>query len=187
MNLGSVPFPIHARSVREFTSSQRCAGVPASVLIAVLSQLPRLKDLRLKGAPASSIPTIISFLPDLRSLDTEFLLGSQFLRRQQFLGTGSPPSSAGLPVLVSLTVRTSMDTQRAQSLWEWMKELVPRPGLETLKVYAYRTSMVHFSLPRMFLLEMALLHGDTLKHFIAGDVQLTLADVCPCQVVAVVL
>ncbi|CAA7260412.1 unnamed protein product [Cyclocybe aegerita] len=51
----------------------RCAGVPPTILITVLSQLPLLKDLRLKGAPASSIPTILKFLPNLRSLDTEYL------------------------------------------------------------------------------------------------------------------
>ncbi|KAI0300463.1 hypothetical protein B0F90DRAFT_1810362 [Multifurca ochricompacta] len=49
----------------------RCAGVPATILIAVLSQLPRLRDLRLKGAPSGAIPDILASLPALVALDTE--------------------------------------------------------------------------------------------------------------------
>ncbi|TFY78476.1 hypothetical protein EWM64_g5534 [Hericium alpestre] len=53
----------------------RCAGVPASILISVLSQLPLLRDLRLKGAPSAAIPDILTYLPNLVSLDTEYLGG----------------------------------------------------------------------------------------------------------------
>ncbi|PFH46863.1 hypothetical protein AMATHDRAFT_68897 [Amanita thiersii Skay4041] len=52
----------------------RCAGVPPTILITVLSQLPLLQDLRLKGAPASAVLTILSLLPNLQSLDTEYLI-----------------------------------------------------------------------------------------------------------------
>lgn len=39
----------------------------------------------------------------------------------------------------------------------------------------------HISMPRLFILDMAEIHGQTLKHFMVGEAQLTLNDIeCLC-------
>ncbi|KAG7091203.1 hypothetical protein E1B28_010255 [Marasmius oreades] len=172
----------------------RCAGVPPTILITVISHLPLLRDLRLKGAPASSIWHILSYLPQLRSLDTEYLGGggtSGNFRRTQSLPV--PGQSAHLqkqpplPTLRNLIVRaTTVD----QKIWSWIRELVPNPGLESLKIHAFTlfdnsmmsyvesiTGSGHATIPRMFILDMALVHRDTLKRFeVAGAGLMTLGD-----------
>ncbi|TFK74640.1 hypothetical protein BDN72DRAFT_812540 [Pluteus cervinus] len=154
----------------------RCAGVPPTILITVLSQLPLLRDLRLKGAQAHTIPIILSFLPNLKSLDTEYFLFSAN-------GPRSRPNTNALPTLQNLTVRTSsIDTMGPQKLWQFILELVPNKGLETLKLHAFTINMGHTSVPRMFILDLARIHEDTLKHFIVGEAQLTLKDIeCLCS------
>ncbi|RDB25218.1 hypothetical protein Hypma_007471 [Hypsizygus marmoreus] len=161
----------------------RCAGVPPTILISVLSQLPKLRDLRLKGAPAGSIPTILTYLLNLRSLDTEYP-GSYYNNRVNRSYSNDnllPPPP--LPVLRHLTVRTtSIDSFGPQKLWSWIRELVPMPGLETLKLHAFTINAGHMSVPRMFILDLARIHGNTLKHFMVGEAQLTLKDVeCLCS------
>ncbi|KAH9485727.1 hypothetical protein JR316_0002642 [Psilocybe cubensis] len=172
----------------------RCAGVPPTILITVLSQLPLLKDLRLKGAPATSIPTILTFLPNLESLDTEYLLsgsGSYYNRRPRPYKVIRPgdeeedeePEEPPLPALRRLTVRTSsMDNLGPQKLWGWIRELVPRPGLESFRLHAFTFNMGYTGIPRMFILDLADAHGSTLREFIVGDAHLTLKDVeCLCS------
>ncbi|KDR75496.1 hypothetical protein GALMADRAFT_68293 [Galerina marginata CBS 339.88] len=155
----------------------RCAGVPPTILITVLSQLPLLKDLRLKGAPATSIPTILTFLPNLQSLDTEYLLsgsGSYYSRRPP----RGEPDEPLVPILRNLTVRTSsMDYHGPQKLWTWIRELVPRPGLESFRLHAFTFNMGYTGVPRMFILELADAHGSTLRDFIVGEAHLTLNDI----------
>ena len=167
---------------------QRCAGVPPTILITVLSQLPLLIDLRLKGAPATSIPTILSFLPNLQSLDTEYLFsGSGYPRPRVYLPSADEddmqPKEPPLPVLRHLTVRTSsMDNFGPHKLWRWIRELVPRPGLETFRLHAFTFNMGYTGIPRMFVLDLAVAHGDTLKQFIVGEASLTLKDIeCLCS------
>lgn len=172
---------------------QRCAGVPPTILITVLSQLPLLMDLRLKGAPANSIPTILSFLPNLQSLDTEYLLsgsGSYYSRPRVYLPStedddedDTEAKEPPLPVLRHLTVRTSsMDNFGPHKLWRWIRELVPRPGLETFRLHAFTFNMGYTGIPRMFVLDLAVAHGDSLKHFIVGEASLTLKDIeCLCS------
>ncbi|KAJ7125235.1 hypothetical protein C8R44DRAFT_840362 [Mycena epipterygia] len=142
----------------------------------LLSQLPLLQDIRLKGAPSNAIPTMLTFLPNLRSLDTEYL--------------ASGPSNARLvlnqdkmAVLRHLTVRTSsIDIMGPLKLWVWIKTILPRPGLETFKLHAFTLHMGHTRIPQAFILDLALMQGDTLKHFIAGDAELTLPDLeCLCH------
>ncbi|KAJ7104562.1 hypothetical protein C8R43DRAFT_1047255 [Mycena crocata] len=154
----------------------RCAGVPNTILLSVLSQLPLLEDIRLKGAPSNAIPSILTFLPNLRSLDTEYL--------------GSGPSNARLTpnpdamaTLRHLTVRTSsIDIMGPLKLWVWITMILPRPGLETLKLHAFTLHMGHTRIPRAFILDLAKMQGNTLKHFIAGDAELTLPDIeCLCH------
>ncbi|KAG5636571.1 hypothetical protein H0H81_007579 [Sphagnurus paluster] len=158
---------------------QRCAGVPPTILIAVLSQLPKLTALRLKGAPANAIPTIMGFLLNLRSLDTDYP-GTYYSGRSESNDSLRPPPP--FPALRELTVRTSsMDIFGPQKLWGWIRELVPKPGLETLKLHTFTINSGHTSIPPMFILDLALIHGQTLRHFMVGEAQLTLGDIeCLC-------
>lgn len=88
-----------------------------------------------------------------------------------------------LPALRRLTVRTSsMDPFGPQKLWGWIHELVPKPGLETLKLHSFTINQGHTRVPRMFILDLAQIHGNSLKHFMLGEAQLTLRDMeCLCS------
>ncbi|KAJ7503080.1 hypothetical protein B0H11DRAFT_2155072 [Mycena galericulata] len=154
----------------------RCAGIPNTLLISVLSQLPLLQDIRLKGAPSNAIPTILTFLPNLRSLDTEYLVSGPSNARLI-------PNRDEMATLQHLTVRTSsIDIMGPLKLWTWLNTILPRPGLETFKLHAFTLHMGHTRIPRAFILDLASMQGSTLKHFIAGDAELTLADVeCLCH------
>jgi len=149
---------------------QRCAGVPDSVLVYVLSQLPHLRELRLKGAPSTAIPHILANLPNLVSLDTEYL-GSSIYR----------PSDEPLPCLKRLTVRTSsVDLQGPQQLWVWLRQLIPVPSLESFVLNAF-SLQGQTTIPRNFLLALANTHGNTLRRFLVNMTQLTLEDIaCLC-------
>ncbi|KAF8058786.1 hypothetical protein FPV67DRAFT_1676352 [Lyophyllum atratum] len=159
----------------------RCAGVPPTILISVLSQLPKLTNLRLKGAPAIAIPTILTYLLDLRSLDTEY--PGTFHHRVQRPSKGGPLPPPPCPALRELTVRTSsIDGDGPSKLWDWIRELVPNPGLEMFKLHAFTIHAGHTGIPRMFILDLALIHGQSLKHFMVGEAQLTLNDIaCLCS------
>ena len=159
----------------------------------MLSQLPLLKDLRLKGAPATAIPTILSLLPNLQSLDTEYLLSGsgsyqpRYPRRPLQASSDNDSNkdddrASPCPILHHLTVRTSsMDNLGPQKLWAWIRDLVPLPGLETFRLNAF-TINGHTGIPRMFILDLAAVHGATLKHFLVGEAQLTLQDIeCLCS------
>ncbi|KAF8268899.1 hypothetical protein EI94DRAFT_1576013 [Lactarius quietus] len=151
----------------------RCAGVPATILIAVLSQLPHLRDLRLKGAPSSAIPDILPSLPALVALDTEYLRPGLV----RSLGRDAP-----LPFLEQLTVRTSsVDLQGPLQLWAWLSALTPHPSLESFTLYAFSTAG-QMNIPRGFLLSLARRHADTLRRILFNMAQLTLEDVqCVCE------
>lgn len=147
----------------------------------MLSQLPKLKDLRLKGAPAIAIPTILTYLLHLRSLDTEYPgAHTARVRRPSSDALLLPPAR---PVLRSLTVRTSsMDSLGPNNFFQWVQELVPNPGLETFKLHAFTFRLGHTNIPRMFIINLGRVHGNTLKHFIVGEAQLTLRDIeCLCS------
>ncbi|KAJ7655692.1 hypothetical protein DFH06DRAFT_1200738 [Mycena polygramma] len=153
----------------------RCAGVPNTILLSVLSQLPLLQDIRLKGAPSNAIPTILTFLPNLRSLDTEYLMSGPSNDRLA-------PNRAAMATLRHLTVRTSsIDTMGPLKLWAWITTILPRAGLETLKLHAFTLHLGHTRIPRAFILDLATMQADSLKHFIVGDAELTLPDIeCLC-------
>ncbi|KAJ7270095.1 hypothetical protein B0H12DRAFT_1310749 [Mycena haematopus] len=153
----------------------RCAGVPNTLLLSVLSQLPLLQDIRLKGAPSNTIPKILTFLPNLRSLDTEYSASGPSNMRLV-------PNRDEMAALRHLTVRTSsIDIMGPLKLWAWITTILPRPGLETLKLHAFTLHMGHTRIPRAFILELATLQAHSLKHFMAGDAELTLPDVeCLC-------
>lgn len=142
-------------------------------MIAVLSQLSQLRDLRLKGAPSSAILDILTSLPALVALDTEYL-------------RPSPPRPsdrvAPLPPLRRLTVRTSsVDLQGPAQLWSWLCALTPRPSLETFTLNTFSTAG-QTNIPRGFLLSLARRHANTLRKFLVNMTQLTLEDVqCVCE------
>ncbi|KAJ7772009.1 hypothetical protein DFH07DRAFT_997798 [Mycena maculata] len=127
-------------------------------------------------APSNAIPTILTFLPNLRSLDTEYLVSGS-------ANALLAPNPDDMATLQHLTVRTSsIDINGPLKLWAWIKTILPRSGLETLKLHAFTLHMRHTSIPRDFILDLASLQGATLKHFIAGDAELTLADIeCLCH------
>ncbi|TFK83277.1 hypothetical protein K466DRAFT_498786 [Polyporus arcularius HHB13444] len=151
----------------------RCSGVPASILISVLSHLPHLRALRLKGAPSSAILEILTFLPHLVVLDTEYFGHAAFSRYDDV-----PAAS-----LKELTIRTSsVHLQGFQQLWTWIRRLIPRPSLESFTLNAFSTQGEAL-VPRGFILDMASIHRDTLRHFTADSTQMTLADIeCLCTV-----
>ncbi|KZT03905.1 uncharacterized protein LAESUDRAFT_738050 [Laetiporus sulphureus 93-53] len=148
----------------------RCAGVPASILVHVISSLPLMQALRLKGAQTSAILEILTVLPHLVFLDTEYF-GSGVSRYVDV-----PVAS-----LRELTVRTSsVDVQGPQHLWTWIKQLLPRPSLVSFTLNAFSTAG-DATMPRHFLLDLAHTHRDTLKHFNADSASLTLEDIeCLC-------
>ena len=142
-------------------------------MIAVLSQLPRLRNLRLKGARSSAIPEILASLPDLTALDTEYL-GPGLLYPLD--------RDAPFPLLQRLTVRTSsVDLQGPVQLWAWLRALTPRPSLESFTLNAFSTAG-QTNIPRDFLLYLARRHANTLRQFLVNMTQLTLEDVqCVCE------
>lgn len=128
------------------------------------------------GAPSNAIPTILTFLPNLQSLDTEYLVSGPSNAR-------FAPNRDKMATLRHLTVRTSsIDIMGPVKLWAWIQTILPRPGLETFKLHAFTLHMGHTQIPRAFILELAAMQSGTLKHFIAGDAELTLSDVeCLCH------
>lgn len=153
--------------------TQRCAGVPPTILVSVISQLPLLQNLYLKGAPPSAVLTIFTLLPHLHTLDTEFLnpgAGNIWPRGWPFQlpsasSTTNQTSNASqnlptLPTLRNLTVRTSsIDTLGPNKLFPWIRALVVNPGLESLRLLTFTTNG-HTDIPRSFILDMARVHGD---------------------------
>ncbi|OCH93519.1 hypothetical protein OBBRIDRAFT_790230 [Obba rivulosa] len=144
----------------------RCAGVPPSIIVSVLSYLPRLESLRLKGAPSNAILEILTILPNLVTLDTEYL-ESGVMRY-----TDKPVAS-----IRELTVRTSsVDVQGPVQLWTWLLRLLPRPSLECFTLNAFSTQG-EATCPRQVLIELAKTQTDTLRHVYIDSVQMTLDDV----------
>ncbi|KAJ7189556.1 hypothetical protein GGX14DRAFT_609006 [Mycena pura] len=134
----------------------------------MLSGLVMLQDLRLKGAPSTAIPTILALLPNLRTLDTEYLV-----RRAPPIPLANPRAMAALR---HLTVRTS--SSGSPQLWAWITMILPRAGLETLKLHVFTLHHLgHTRIPRTFLRDLATHQADSLVHFLAGDAELALADV----------
>ncbi|KAG6820830.1 hypothetical protein H0H93_011124 [Arthromyces matolae] len=157
----------------------RCTGVPPTILISVLSQLPMLRDLRLKGAAAHTIPTILSYLPHLRSLDTEYPGSYASRPRNATDPTVLPPN---FPTLHQLIVRAgTMDRWGPQALWGWIRGIVPKTGLRSLDLRVFAIDSDYTGVPRIFILDLARIHGSTLKQFRIGEAQLLLNDIeCLC-------
>lgn len=97
-----------------------------------------------------------------------------------------------MPTLKSLIVRTNIvDTVGPGKLWTWIKDIVPNPGLEKLKLHAFtmnnsgyictgaagKMSSGGTMVSEMFLKKLAKLHGDWLREFDIGGVELTMSDI----------
>ncbi|KAF5355548.1 hypothetical protein D9758_006306 [Tetrapyrgos nigripes] len=112
-----------------------------------LTQFPHLTSLRLKGAPSNSLPTILSHLPNLENLDTEYTLlpvsSSSFSRRAHSLpvhgqSANNKEEQPQPPIIRTLTVRTTaLDALGPQKLWTWIHNLVPRKGLQKLRLHSF--------------------------------------------------
>ncbi|KZT21105.1 hypothetical protein NEOLEDRAFT_1074225 [Neolentinus lepideus HHB14362 ss-1] len=155
----------HLTSTLTHLDLGRCAGVPATILISVFSQLPLLVELRLKGAPPAAIPMILGYLPNLRSLDVEYLTSGRY-----------PRSDKPLPLLKELIVRTSsMDADGPDQLWHWILELIPRPSLESFTLHAF-TVLGGSNIPQTFIVSLLEIHQKTLRQFMVGTTHLRLND-----------
>ncbi|KAF8917901.1 hypothetical protein CPB85DRAFT_1283866 [Mucidula mucida] len=150
----------------------RCAGVPTTIIIEVLSGLPLLRHLRLKGVPSPAIPLIATYLPQLESLDTDYV---------QSYSTRKEKLDHPIPNIRQLTIHTSsIDEMGLDRLWRWILDLVPKAGLETFKLDAYTVSG-EAAIPRRFILDLAQVHGRTLRHFEVGEAGMTMTDIeCLC-------
>jgi hypothetical protein len=149
---------------------KRTQGVPATILLSVLSQLPLLQSLALKGAPSSSIIDILTFLPNLASLDVDYISS----------GAQVTPSEEPLVAhLRHLTVRTN-DLSAAHRIWIWIKQLVPYPSLESFKMLAFSVQADAY-MPVRFILDLAKVHKGVLKQFHINGAAMTLQDIhCLC-------
>ncbi|EAU91873.2 hypothetical protein CC1G_04640 [Coprinopsis cinerea okayama7 len=159
----------------------RCAGVPPSILVSVISQLPKLESILLKGAPASAVATILGILPNLRHLDTEYIPSGSSRSYNRSLGEAADDPR---PPLTHLMVRTSsLDFQGPRMLWSWILANVPgpEPHLEVFRLHSFASAMTHIEVPRTFILGLARIHGSSLKQFSACGAQMTLTDIeCLC-------
>ncbi|KII95594.1 hypothetical protein PLICRDRAFT_48541 [Plicaturopsis crispa FD-325 SS-3] len=142
-----------------------------------LSQLPKLRELRVKGASSAEIPLLLSKLPTLAALDTEYI--SPRMGQLNVAYRHTPHNSS----LQHLTVRTSsMDTIGAQSVWHWIQSLVPGPcaSLESFVLHAF-TVQGQLRIARSFILNLAEVHGACLRKFAAGTTLATMDDIeCIC-------
>jgi hypothetical protein len=76
---------------------------------------------------------------------------------------------------------SSIDNLDPTNFFQWVRELVPLPGLETFKLHTFTFRLEHTNIPLMFIIDLARVHRDTLRHFIVGEAQLTLRGVeCLC-------
>ncbi|KAM6502945.1 hypothetical protein JOM56_002922 [Amanita muscaria] len=178
----------------------RCAGVPPTIIISVLSQLPLLQDLHIKGVQASAVLTILTLLPDLQTLDTEYLnsgsgniwprdwplhLLDASLHSHSLADMSSTvppaPKAPQLPTLRTLTVRTSsIDSMGPNKLFPWIRALSLNTGLESFRLLTFTTNG-YPSIPRGFILGMARLHNTCLRKWIVPSMQMTLSDIeCVC-------
>ncbi|TFK26286.1 hypothetical protein FA15DRAFT_667578 [Coprinopsis marcescibilis] len=156
----------------------RCAGVPPSVLISVLSQLPKLESLLLKGAAASAVTRILGLLPNLKQLDTDYLPSNSSRSYTRSLGDSADEPR---PPLRELVIRaSSMDSLGPKMLWGWILEnaSTTEASLEVFKLHAFSVGEYsNIVLPHTLLVGLARIHGPTLKRFSARSAQLTLNDI----------
>lgn len=152
----------------------RCAGVPPTILVAVMMHLPHITSLRLKGASSAAITSVVPLLPKLETLDTEYLPS---------LGRSRPSPSSVFPQLRSLTIRASSgDYEGPEKLWKWILSLVPgpTPSLEVFNLHSFIMNVMgkgRVMVPGQFVGGLCRLHGETLKAVDMGDAHVLLRDI----------
>ncbi|KAF9078677.1 hypothetical protein BDP27DRAFT_1309995, partial [Rhodocollybia butyracea] len=169
----------------------RCTGVPPTILITVLSHLPLLQSLRMKGVQSNSILNILTYLPNLSSLDVEYLPSqTRLLPRDQ-------ARLVLLPSLRTLTIRINSKTDDPHRMYDWIRRLASKAGLEVFKLHAssyfsqsrsrsYNSfsflDMGETLIPRAFILDLSRLHSTTLQRFEATEAgAMMMSDVeCLC-------
>ncbi|KAJ4487186.1 hypothetical protein C8J55DRAFT_424180, partial [Lentinula edodes] len=159
----------------------RCAGVPPTILITVISQLPLLRSLRLKGVASNAILNLLTYLPILDSLDVEYLPS------QTRLSARDQARLIMLPSLKTLTVRSNsrIDAFDPLKMYDWVRLLASKEGLEAFKLHAFSLSLPPNSpsfssssyntfsfrdlgqtlIPRGFILDLARSHSASLKRW----------------------
>ncbi|KAJ3753650.1 hypothetical protein EV360DRAFT_87580 [Lentinula raphanica] len=121
----------------------RCAGVPPTILVTVISHLPSLRSLRLKGVASNSILDLLTYLPLLDNLDVEYLPS------QTRLHPRDQARLVMLPALKMLTVRSNsrIDAFDPLKLYDWIRLLASRDGLQAFKLHAFSLSLPPSSPP----------------------------------------
>ncbi|TFK26285.1 hypothetical protein FA15DRAFT_667577 [Coprinopsis marcescibilis] len=158
----------------------RCAGVPSSVLISVLLQLPKLESLLLKGAAAAAVTKILCLLPNLKQLDTEYLpSSSSHSYTRSLISFGDAVDKPRSPLRELIIRASSLDSVTGPDmLWAWILENTEGAGasLEVFKLHAFVHAFSHLVLPRSLITGLAGFHGSTLRRFFASA-QLSLTDI----------
>ncbi|KAJ4483607.1 hypothetical protein J3R30DRAFT_3680978 [Lentinula aciculospora] len=115
----------------------RCAGVPPTILVTVISQLPLLQSLRLKGVASNAIIDLLTYLPLLDNLDAEYLPSQTQLSPRDYARL------IMLPALKMLTVRTNSrrDAIDPLKMYDWIRLLTNREGLQAFKLHAFSLSL----------------------------------------------
>lgn len=138
----------------------------------VLSELPKLKHLRIRSLSNALIFEILKALPNLESLYTEYVMTDQNIEPKPFAAS-----------LRHLTIATSIPNRSlAEPLWTWILQLTPRRSLETLQIQT--VSMI--DVPKEFIQRLAYIHGPILEKFSVGYLAMSASDIadlctsCPC-------
>ncbi|TCD69405.1 hypothetical protein EIP91_007752 [Steccherinum ochraceum] len=157
-------FPGWSAKLREsLVSLELGSSFRRDMQLAVLSELPKLKHLRVRGLSNAFIIKILEVLPNLESLYTEYLIASH--------GRNHPPFKTSLK---HLTVATCIPNQAfAEPLWEWILQVLPRPSLETLHIQ----TVSPITVPRKFLRDLTKIHHDTLQEVNVGRMEMTADDI----------
>ncbi|KAJ3737608.1 hypothetical protein DFJ43DRAFT_1128734 [Lentinula guzmanii] len=190
----------------------RCAGVPPTILVTVISHLPLLRSLRLKGVASNSILDLLTYLPLLDNLDVEYLPSRTRLH---------PRDQARLfmlPSLKTLTVRSNsrIDAFDPLKLYDWIRLLASKEGLQAFKLHAFSLSLPPTSpapsfsapksylflpnassyktfsfrdlgqtlVPRGFILDLARLHSASLRRWEAAEAGVMMISDVECLCVS---
>ncbi|KAJ3858663.1 hypothetical protein EV359DRAFT_75829 [Lentinula novae-zelandiae] len=138
----------------------RCAGVPPTILITVISQLPLLRNLRLKGVASNAILNLLTYLPILDSLDVEYLPS------QTRLSARDQARLIMLPSLKTLTVRSNsrIDAFDPLKMYDWVRLLASKEDASSYNTFSFR-DLGQTLIPRGFILDLARSHSASLKRW----------------------
>ncbi|KAJ3848299.1 hypothetical protein EV368DRAFT_49581 [Lentinula lateritia] len=138
----------------------RCAGVPPTILITVISQLPLLRSLRLKGVASNAILNLLTYLPILDNLDVEYLPS------QTRLSARDQARLIMLPSLKTLTVRSNsrIDAFDPLKMYDWVRLLASKEDASSYNTFSFR-DLGQTLIPRGFILDLARSHSASLRRW----------------------